>query len=206
MVDGDELLALGRAADDDAALGQAPVVEGVERLAALHHHVVRHVDEVVDGPHADRFEPRGQPRGARPHPDAADDPGGVERAEVGLGHLDPREGADGVREFVERDIGQAERKAEGGSNLAGDADVAEAVGPVARDLHQEARVAAAEVGDAVDVEADARQDVGQVPWREVGLHVLGQPSATDVHGSRSLRRDRRRQGSDYRRGPGGVKV
>ena len=52
------------AADDQPALGQAVEVVGVQRLAALEHDVVGHVDDVADRPDAERLQPLAQPPGA----------------------------------------------------------------------------------------------------------------------------------------------
>ena len=49
------------AADDQAAPAQPGQVVGVGGLAPLEHHVVRGVDDVVDGPHAGQGEPLGDP-------------------------------------------------------------------------------------------------------------------------------------------------
>ncbi len=56
VVDRLEFLARLRGADDDLAAGKLRKVERVERLAALEHHVVRDVDDVVDHRDAERAE------------------------------------------------------------------------------------------------------------------------------------------------------
>ena len=53
------------AAHDDAPAGEPLEIERVHRLADLEHHVVGHVDDVVDRPHAGGLEPRAQPVRAR---------------------------------------------------------------------------------------------------------------------------------------------
>ena len=60
-----------RLADDDLPAGEPGQIEGVQRLAALHQHVVGDVDDVVDRADADRGQPLDQPRRAGPDLDAA---------------------------------------------------------------------------------------------------------------------------------------
>jgi hypothetical protein len=52
----------------------------MQRLAHLHHDVVRDVHDVVDGTQADAFEATAQPLRAGADFDAFDDAGGVKRA------------------------------------------------------------------------------------------------------------------------------
>jgi len=54
--DGEDFLAGGGAADDDAVFGEGVIVEGVEGLAEFHEDVVGDIDDVVDGAEADGFE------------------------------------------------------------------------------------------------------------------------------------------------------
>ena len=60
-------LARPRAADDDVPARQEIAVEGVERVAQLPEHVVRHVDDVVDRAEAGRAQALGEPARRRPH-------------------------------------------------------------------------------------------------------------------------------------------
>ncbi len=62
-----ELLAVAAAADDDVVARDVVVVEGVQRLPQLEHHVVRDVDDVVDRTLLERDQPLLQPlrRGRR---------------------------------------------------------------------------------------------------------------------------------------------
>ena len=56
------LLAVGRGADDQRAVGHPVEVERVQRLRGEQHHVVGDVDDVVDRPLARRDQPRLQPQ------------------------------------------------------------------------------------------------------------------------------------------------
>ena len=87
-VDGGDPFVGARAPNDDAVLGEAVVVEGVERLPHLQHHEVGDVDDVVDRPRAVGGEPLPQPAGRRADRDAGDDAADVARAEVGVENLD----------------------------------------------------------------------------------------------------------------------
>ena len=57
-------------------------VEGVQRLAAFHHHVVGDVDHVVDHGDADGPQPIGQPSGTGADLDAADHAGRIAIAQI----------------------------------------------------------------------------------------------------------------------------
>ena len=143
LVQGDDLLALLRPPHDERAAADLGGVEGVQGLAPAEHHVVRHVDDVADRPHAGvreaRLEPRRRVGGLHP----ADDARAVARAEVGVDDLD------GDRLFGR---GAAQHRRSGGGrrrqlrprrrrDLAGDAVDAEAVGPVRGQLELEHRLA-----------------------------------------------------------------
>ena len=58
-----------RAANHEPALGEPIEIERVHRLSELEQHVVRDVDDVVDGPDASGFQPFGEPGGGGPHAD-----------------------------------------------------------------------------------------------------------------------------------------
>ena len=62
-----ETLTVGREAHADPAPAEPVEIEGVQRLVALEQHVVRHVDDVRDRPHAREGEAPGHPRGRLPH-------------------------------------------------------------------------------------------------------------------------------------------
>jgi hypothetical protein len=64
-----DLLVGARAPHVDRAAAQRRRVEGVQRLAELEQHEIRHVDDDVDRAHAGRIESGGEPGGTvRPHP------------------------------------------------------------------------------------------------------------------------------------------
>ena len=126
-----------------ARLAEALEVEGVERLAELEHHEVGHVDDVVDGADPGGAQAPLHPSRRRSDSDVLDDPHGETRTPARV--LDPD--ADPVLDrrhrgerlgYGGRRFGQ--RLAEGRGQLAGEADVTEAVGTVGGDLDLEHRV------------------------------------------------------------------
>ena len=129
-----------RAADPQLAACEPVEVERVHRLAQLDHHVIRDVDDVVDGPDAGRFEPRRHP--------------GRRRSDCHLGHRRGVPWAEGAGMLLDRDRqcvvpgrrrGQgrpSDRPAVDRRHLAGDPGDAQAVGAVGRDFQIEDRVLA----------------------------------------------------------------
>ena len=69
-------------------------VVGVQRLPALEHDVVGHVDDIADRPDADRLQPLAQPPGALAHLHARDHPRGEPRAKGVVFDGDSRPGLD----------------------------------------------------------------------------------------------------------------
>ena len=57
-------------------------IEGVQRLAEFQHHVVRDIDDVIDGAQTDFFKALAEPLWTRPHLDTANATDAVERGEV----------------------------------------------------------------------------------------------------------------------------
>ena len=90
-------LAVARAADDDAALRELRVVERVQRVAEREHHVVRHVDDVRDRPHAGADQARLQPARRLADRDVAEQPPDVARAALQVVDAD-------VHRLVARDL------------------------------------------------------------------------------------------------------
>ena len=81
-VEGAELLAWPRAADDDTAVRELRPVERVQRAAPDVHDVVRHVDDVRDRAHVGEEETRAEPLRRRADRDVAEDAADVARAAV----------------------------------------------------------------------------------------------------------------------------
>ena len=75
-----------------APSGHRREVVGVVGLAQLEHHVVRHVDHVVDRSHAGGEQALAQPGRRRPEANTRDDPGHEPSAQVGVDHVDRRQG------------------------------------------------------------------------------------------------------------------
>ena len=177
-VEGGELLVRSGAADHDGrfavvAAADETIVEGVERLAGLEHHVVRDVDDVVDAAETDLLERGAQPIGAGPDLHALHDASGVARAEVR--RLQPH--GDEVRDVLgagggRRQLGgrDPERVAGHGGDLAGDADEGVEVRSVGSDLevvHDVAAGAAEMLGERLAHLGVGRED-------QQAVHDLGQ--------------------------------
>jgi len=131
-----KIFPLRRAAHHDPAL-ELRRVEGMQRLAELEHHEIRHVHHVVDRSQADRLDPRPQPGGTRPDLDARNPPQRIKRTRLPV--LDPRERRiRAQRGFIDRRNGES--RAGENRKLAGDPDVAEPVGAVRRHFEIEHHV------------------------------------------------------------------
>jgi hypothetical protein len=136
----------------------------VQGPVALEHDVVGDVDHVVDRPHAGEGQPLREPRGRRPDRDlhrAAHEAGAADRV------LDvDGEARRGVALVAgRRRLGNREREAEVGREVAGDADDAHRVRPVGGDREIEDDVVQAEDPAHVGAEHGAgiqRQDAGVV--------------------------------------------
>ena len=130
-----DALARSCAADADLAVLHAGEIKGVHRLAVLEHDVVRDVDNVVDRAHAGGADPFAHPCRRGGDPDVAHHARGVARAELAV--LDDDLGQ--LRDIalpLRRDLRLVEPEllAEGDGGLAREADHAQAVGAVGRDL------------------------------------------------------------------------
>jgi hypothetical protein len=194
------------------------VIEGVERLAQLPHDVVRHVDDVVDGPESSAPQPLSEPDRGRADPDTGDQAGGVARAEVGILHVDPREAGGRWLRLAHGDRGGAEPAPRERRHLPRDAEHREAIGPVRRDLDLEDHVVQPQIADEIPADrrvgreeedaravlADAQLGLGaEHPVRDRALDHGGvDPAASGQRGARrreggpGSRRDVRRAAHD----------
>ncbi len=158
-----------------------PVVERVQRLAALHHHVVRNIDDVVDRRDADRRQAVHQPIGTGTDADAANHAGRVARAEIRA--IDPH--AHQIFHprlaFRRPCRGDRQRAIPQHGNFPRDADMAEAVGPVARDLQVDRQVVADLMRFFV-VQPGHHQPLFDLSRRHGEGNVLFQPVPGDDHG------------------------
>ena len=134
VVDGHEGFALACLADHDSPAVQAGQIERVQRLAAFHQHIVRHVDDVVDRRDADRRQPLDHPGRARPDLHAPNHAGGIAVAKLGRFERDLRQIGHLGRAFVRVGRRQREGPIPKDRDFAGDADMAQAVGPIAGDF------------------------------------------------------------------------
>ena len=134
-VQGGQLLAVLRPADNDLPALDVAVVEGVHGLAVLQHDVVGDVHDVVDGPHAHAPQPLPHPLGGGGDLYIADHPGGIP------GTQQPVRGFH-VQQFhqvpfaaaLDHGLMEPQGRAEGGGRLPSQADDGQAVRPVGGDL------------------------------------------------------------------------
>ena len=127
-------LALARGAHDDVAAFDAAEVKGVHRLAVFEHHIVRDIDDVVDGAHAAVAQSLAHPARRRSDLDVFHHARGVARAEVAVLNVDVDKVGDAAAAAVRLGLVQLEGALEGRARLACKADNAQAVGAVGRDL------------------------------------------------------------------------
>ena len=149
-IESEEFFAIGGLAHDDGAV-ELVEVEAMQRLAHLHHDVVRDVHDAVDGTQTDAFEATAQPLGAGADFDAFDEAGGVKRAgvfgfELDVGGVGFGLGGGVIALAFEGDAGE-------GAELAGEAEVAKEVGAIRRDFEVEEHVGGIQL---VERRADGR--------------------------------------------------
>ena len=125
-------LTVAGTADNNAAIGQALVVERMHRLAVLEHNIVGDINDVVDRANAAGVQTLAHPRRRRLDLDILDNAGGVARAQVGV--LDGHILVDVVAHALYLRSLDAERTVEGSRSLAGQTDHAQAVRAVGRNL------------------------------------------------------------------------
>ena len=127
-------LAVAGAADNDAAVGQALVVERMHRLAVLEHNIVGDINDVVDRTNAAGVQTLAHPRRRRLDLDILDNAGGVARAQVGVLDLDRHILVDVAADALDRGGLDAERTVEGCGGLTRQTDNAQAVRAVRGNL------------------------------------------------------------------------
>ena len=219
-VQGGQLLALLRPADDDSAALHIAVVEGVHGLAVLQHDVVGDIHDVVDGTHAHGAQPLPHPLGGGGDLHVAYHPGGVPGHQVGRRGLHVQQlGEHAGAAALHHRLVEGERGVVGGGHLPGQADDGQAVGPVGGDLKLHYMVVG--VDDGLEIVAglavlaedeDAVWDaVGEFRLLGVkvvqgtvaaGLGVVGHKVACVQVGAGGVRADR--AGSDVRAGVEGA--
>ena len=134
-VQGGELLAVLRPADDDLAALHIAVVKGVHGLAVFQHDVVGDVHDVVDGPHPGGPQPLPHPQGRGADLYVPHHPGGVPGAQVRGGGLHVQQlGQDAGAAALHHGVVEGQGLAEGDGRLPGQADDGQAVRPVGGDL------------------------------------------------------------------------
>ena len=133
-IEGLDGLTVAGAADNDAAVGQALVVESVHRLTVLEHNVVGNINDVIDWTDAAGVQTLAHPRRGRLDLDILDNAGGVARAQIGVLDLDGHILVDVVAYALDLRGLDAERTVEGSCGLASQTDHAQAVRTVRGDL------------------------------------------------------------------------
>ena len=89
-VQGQQPLPGSRPSHDDPVVLDLVVIEGVKGLPVLHHHVIRDVNHVVDGPHPACLQPFLHPRRRRPDLQFRHDARRIPAAQVRVGNLHRR--------------------------------------------------------------------------------------------------------------------
>ena len=176
-VQGADGLALARGADHDVPSVHAGEVEGVHRLAVLHHDIVCYVNYIVDRPHAHGGDALAHPLGRGLYLDVAHHARGVARAELGVLDIDLYMLMYVAAGALDYGGVQLQGLAEGHGGLAGQADDGEAVRAVRGYLELDNVVVAAYDGDDVvaglagllDDEEAVLIGVGEVVQREAQL-------------------------------------
>ena len=135
-VEGDQRLAVASSTHAQTAATHEREVVRMRRLPELEHHVVRHVDDVVDRAHAEQRQAAGDARRRRPDRDALQHARGEASAQIGSEVLDRDEAVDRIADGDRAQVGcrQRERHLEVRGEIAGDAGDRHRVGPVRIDL------------------------------------------------------------------------
>jgi len=181
MVDRLDTLARTRTAHHDARPFQLGIIEGVQRLPAFHQHVVADVHHVVDRCKAHRLQAPDQPARRGPHFHPPDDPRGVSRAKVGAVDLHFDELFNRCVTLRRACLGNVQFAAEEHGHFPGDAQMPQAVGPVARHFQVDGQIASHLAGFFV-VQPCHRQPPLELFERHVQGDVLFQPVPGDDHG------------------------
>ena len=140
-------LALARGAHDDVPAVDAGEVEGVHRLAVLHHDIVSYVNYIVYRPHAHGGDALAHPLGRGLNLYVAHHARGVPRAELAVLDVDLHIVVYVAAGALDDGSVQLQRLPEGHGRLAGEADNGEAVGAVRGYLELDDVVVAAYDGD-----------------------------------------------------------
>ena len=134
-VQGGQLLALLRPANNDLAPLYVAVVEGVHRLAVLQHDIVGDIHDVVDGAHAHSPQPLPHPLGGGGDLYVSHHPGGVPRAQVGRRSFHVQQLHQGtLGPALDQGLMEAQGLVKGGGHFSRQADDRQAVGAVGGDL------------------------------------------------------------------------
>ena len=181
VVDGLDRLAGARRADDDLRPAELVVVEGVQRLAALHEHVVGDVYDVVDRRQAHGRQPVDEPPRAFLDRDAADHAGRVAGAQ--LRAVDPHANQLAHRRGpFRRPRGRGLHRLVGQDrDLPRHPEMAQTIRPIAGHLEVDGQVVAHH-GAGFVVQPGHHQPPHDLLGRQGQGQVLRQPVPGDDHG------------------------
>ena len=170
VIDGDELFACPRIADDDLTAIQLVEVERVQRLAAFHQHVIGGVDHIVDRRNAESRQSTGHPCRAGLDLYAADYSGRIAQTERAIRASRVRTGRL-VYCFRRGCRGDLERFFEQHRRLAGDADMSQTVGPVTCNFEIDRQIVADGLG-AFMIQARQHQPPFDLCRRDIKIDVF----------------------------------
>ena len=175
-VQGGQLFALFRPADDDFAALHIAIVKGVHGLAVLQHYIVGDVHDIVDGAHAHGPQPLPHPLGGGGDLHVAHHAGGVPGAQVGGGGLHVQQlHQAAVPAPLDHRLVELQGLAEGSGSLTGQTDDRQAVGAVGCDLKLHHMVV--KTDDGLDVVAGL---AFLVQYKNAVLNTMGELSLLGV--------------------------
>ena len=168
------------AANNNFVLANFVVIESVQRVAELKHHVIRNVDNVADAGDARSFQAVFQPFWGRLDLYVSNDTGGEAPAEFRGLNFDFY-GVAGFRRTLSR-LGRdmLQRQLVDRGDFAGDSVVAETIGAIRTDFRFNHRAMRA-VLDTAYIRAGKREARGELLRRRGNVDEIFQPAVNDFH-------------------------
>jgi hypothetical protein len=152
----------------------------VQRLAEFEHDVICRVDDIVDGSLFERFQAAAYRVRRRAHVNAADNPRGVPRAQIGALNIHARGAGRRLCRFGELHGDGAQLAADQRRGLARHSVVSQAIGPVNGQVHVEER-AGGRLRDTLDGDAGHGKPCTQLLRRKVHIDELFEPVVENFH-------------------------
>src|SRR5258708_11303710 len=168
------------AADDDFVVANFVVIERVQRVAEVEHHVIRNIDDVADAGDAGSFEAVFQPFWGRLNLDVSNDTGGEAPAEFRGLNFDFYGVAGFRRTFGRLGRDMLQRQLVYRGDFAGDSVVAETIGAIRTDFRFDHRAMRA-VFHAADIRAGKREARGELLRRRGHVDEIFQPVIYNLH-------------------------